>query len=94
MATARRILDARFREELAGLINGANTTFTTSRPFDRSVLGHYEWVLFNGQWIREGVSNDYVAIESGGSGSGYDTIVTNFVPKPGDVLEIVFVPTA
>lgn len=94
MATARRILDARYREELSGPINGANTVFTSSKPFDRSVVGHYEWVLFNGQWIREGVGNDYVASESGGPGTGYDTITTNFIPKPGDVLEIVFVPTA
>ena len=92
MATARRIRDARFREELSGLINGVNVTFTTSIPFDRSVAGHHEWVLFNGQWVRAGATNDYVASESGGPGTGYDTIVTNFIPKPGDVLEIVFVP--
>ena len=93
MAIARRIADARYREELIGLIDGANTTFTSSMNFDRTRLGHEEWVLYNGQWMREGVGNDYVASESGGVGTGYDTIVTIFVPRPGDVLEIIYVPS-
>lgn len=60
-----------------GLINGANTVFTTPTQFDPSTLSLY----YNGERMWEGIGNDYVVSESGGIGTGYDTITTAFTPK-------------
>jgi hypothetical protein len=41
-----------------------------------------EVVYYNGQRLTEGSGNDYFATESGGAGTGYDSIVLTFDPAP------------
>jgi len=51
-----------------------------------------EVVYYNGQRLLEGVGNDYVAVESGGIGTGYDTIVLEFTPYPPSNWSIDYTP--
>jgi len=84
--------DPRIREDLQGTINSVNKVFTTLSYIDRTDPKKSEWVYYNGILMREGVGNDYVASESGGAGTGYDTITFDFAPKVGDSLEIIYIP--
>ena len=68
-----------------GLINGVNTVFTTPDNFTHDGVTD-EAVYLRGKRLLEGASNDYTAVESGGAGTGYDTIVLARAPKPGDNL--------
>lgn len=78
----------RFRDgqDLVGLKNGVNVTFTTPG------LEHYEQnlpffgihVYLNGQ--RLALLDDYVTVESGGLGTGFDTIILNEAPYSDDHL--------
>lgn len=83
-----------YGEDLAGLINDVNTVFTTAVDF---VAGS-EAVYFNGVRQREGVGNDYVRSESGGVGTGFDTITFAAAPrnrpgsKPDDTVTIDYDP--
>lgn len=86
--------EARIREPLNGVINGVNTVFTSTQYIDRTVAGKEEYVLYNGQFFVEGSGNDYVISESGGVGTGYDTITFAFAPRSGDVLEIIYIPVS
>jgi hypothetical protein len=65
--------------------------FTTAIPFRHGGVDG-EAVLYNGQRLKEGASNDYVASESGGAGTGYDTITLTFVPMAGAEWMIDFAP--
>lgn len=64
-------------EVLTGAINGINAIFTTASDF----VPASEAVIFNGLRQFEGVSNDYLRSESGGIGTGYDTITFAVVPR-------------
>jgi hypothetical protein len=77
---------------LAGTINGVNTVFTTARPFLRTT-DLQEAVYLRGLRRCEGASADYEAVESGGPGTGYDTIVFDLPPRPGDTLLIDYYPS-
>ena len=66
-----------FNESLTGPINGINTGFTTVAFFEPGP----ETVYFNGVRQQEGVSGDYVRSESGGLGTGYDTITFAVAPR-------------
>jgi hypothetical protein len=67
--------------ELLGVVNGTNVTFTTPNKFVYQP-GVVEIAVFlNGQRLTPGVGKDFVATESGGSGSGYDTIVFAVAPR-------------
>jgi hypothetical protein len=68
-----------------GTINGTNKTFTTPDDFIHDGLTD-ERVYLRGQRLLHGASNDYTAVESGGVGTGYDTIVFARAPKPNDNL--------
>lgn len=70
---------------LVGAINGANTTFTTPQPFLNTGQDTAA-VFYNGQRLHEGVGDDYTLAESGGPGTGWDTVNLLFTPKPGDRL--------
>lgn len=74
----------RFGVVLSGAINGFNSVFTTPEDFrhdpPRAVLS----LFFNGQ--RLFVGDDFTVSESGGPGTGYDTITALFAPVPGDRL--------
>lgn len=77
-----------FSEELAGLKNQSNNTYTTAADF---VAGS-EAVYYNGVRLLEGVGNDYVRSESGGIGTGYDTITLVVAPHSDDNLLIDYNP--
>ncbi len=74
----------RFGVAVVGTINGVNAVFVTPEDFrhdpPRATLSLY----FNGQ--RLFVGDDFSVSESGGPGTGYDTITTLFAPVPGDKL--------
>jgi len=64
--------------EPTGPIDGVNMAFTTPSYFSESSLRVY----LNGQRLRKGASADYVVSESGGFGSGFDTITLAIPPRP------------
>jgi hypothetical protein len=80
-----------FQQGLSGAINGVNTVFTTTGFFRHGGFDT-ECVHYNGVRLFEGIGNDYVASESGGPGTGYDTITTNFAARTGHVLVIDYTP--
>ncbi len=77
-----------YNEVLTGTINGANTSFTTGVDY---TAGN-EAVFYNGLRQREGASCDYTRAESGGAGTGFDTIVFAVAPRTGDNLLIDYDP--
>lgn len=83
-----------FNEVLTGVINGVNTVFTTAVDF---VAGS-EAVYFNGVRQHPGVGNDYTISESGGAGTGYDTVTFAIAPrarpgaKPDDRVTVDYEP--
>lgn len=83
----------RFRQNLAGTINSVNRDFTVtgSLEFDHASFNN-EKVYLNGLLQCEGVGFDYEAIESGGSGTGFDTVRFLIAPRPGDDLFIDYTP--
>ena len=75
MAVSRLSADAaldrlKWSVELAGLKNGLNPTFTTPDKFVTGTIRLY----WNGQRLLEGGSIDFITSESGGAGTGFDTI--------------------
>ena len=83
-----------YGETPTGVINGFNTVYTTAVDF---VAGS-EAVYFNGVRQTEGVGCDYVRSESGGVGTGFDTITLAVAPrnragaKPDDKVMIDYDP--
>lgn len=81
MAQARRLTipkaDFRDGEILSGALNGVNTVFSTGSNFIHEVPGISIKVYLNGQRLL--FTDDYTVSESGGVGSGFDT-VTLMVP--------------
>lgn len=69
-------VEERFNVIPTGDKDGTNKIFTTPEPF---ILGT-ECVFWNGSRMIRGVDGDYIAEESGGPGSGYDTIVLSVAP--------------
>jgi hypothetical protein len=51
-----------------------------------------EVLSYNGQRLIEGAGNDYVASESGGVGTGYDTITLEFTPRPASNFRVDYTP--
>lgn len=82
-----------YRQALAGVVNGANTSFTTALKFEASGPSR-EAVYYNGVQLEAGAGNDYTAAESGGPSTGFDTINFIFAPKVGDKVWIDFEPTS
>lgn len=72
---------------LLGVVNGVNTVFSTPDTFIHDGVTD-EAVYVRGQRLLHGAGNDYVASESGGVGTGYDTIVLSIPPQAGDNLLI------
>ena len=81
----------RYQQTLIGDINGANLVYNTAISFRHGGVDT-ETVYCNGVRLYEGVGNDYVATESGGPGTGYDTITMNFAVKTGQTLFIDYTP--
>ena len=76
---------------LLGSKDGVNTVFSTTRLFLHS--GDFdELVYLRGVRRFEGVGCDYVAAESGGIGTGFDTITFQKAPEANDNLLIDYYP--
>lgn len=77
-----------YNEIPSGTMDSVNTTFTTSVKY----LPGSEALYYNGVRLTEGVTNDYTRTESGGAGTGFDTIVVACAPLAGERLLIDFNP--
>lgn len=72
---------------LLGVKDNNNRVFTTPEKFINSVFGNNSFrilIKHNGRDLVETI--DYFVAESGGLGSGYDTIILTFSPKPRSIL--------
>lgn len=65
---------------LLGSYNGVNVSFQTPEPFVQNSNLNIK-VYMNGQRLRFGALNDYVVAESGGPGTGFDTVIVAVPPK-------------
>ncbi|HET6495520.1 MAG TPA: hypothetical protein VFH61_09180 [Thermoleophilia bacterium] len=72
----------RFQIDLVGTKNGVNAVFTTPEDFTIDT----EQVYYNGIRLKRGVGCDYLTSESGGLGTGYDTITLAYAPLGGENL--------
>jgi hypothetical protein len=73
----------KFGIQLLGTKDGVNLVFTTPETF----IPNTECVYWNGTRLAKGEDPDYTIEESGGLGSGYDTIVLSIAPILGEALE-------
>jgi len=71
----------------AGPINGVNKVFTTAAKFLEDSLRVY----LNGQRLTVGALKDYVVSESGGSGTGFDTMTLATAPISGAKPDVIIV---
>ncbi len=78
---------------LVGSIDSVNTIFTL--PFGEVAVhtapGPAVQVMYNGQVLQYGAGDDYSVSESGGLGTGFDTVTMNFAPLTGDRLTVNYV---
>ena len=88
-ADARYVAAQRLRlgQPLIGVIDGANLSFTV-QPGDKFThnLSITIEVYCNG--LRLTFLDDYTVDESGGPGTGYDTVLLGEAPRPGDLLQV------
>lgn len=87
-ADQRYVAAARFRtgQRLLGNKDGINVTFTVpvGDKFTHNLPFFSIEVYFNG--VRLTLLDDYIIAESGGAGTGYDTVVMEVTPLPWDHL--------
>lgn len=81
-----QLSDFRRNISLNGVKDGINVVFTTSP--DKFLRIPFEEVLYYNGVVLEGSGNDYIAIEGGGIGTGYDTIVVSVAPLSWEKLTI------
>ena len=70
----------RFGIPLTGAYNGVNRDFTIPELILSDASASLR-VYLNGQRLLHGVGNDYVVTESGGAGTGYDTVIVAVPPQ-------------
>lgn len=82
--------EQRFNEAVVGVQDGTNTVFYAQFYFVPSTLS----VSLNGNAIYQGTGDDYTVAESGGVGTGYDTITlfayADCAPLPQDKVRISY----
>jgi len=71
--------------------NGVIVTFTTPVKFVRTGVDREE-VFHNGVLQEDGVGNDYTVSESGGVGTGFDTVNFLYAVEPSDKVIISYTP--
>lgn len=76
----RRVHSTKYNVPLVGLINGTNQTYTTPDLFNATTIAVY----YNGQRLQP--TDDFTLGESGGPGTGYDTVSLVVTPQVGDHL--------
>lgn len=73
-------------ESLVGDVDGTNVTFYTQKPF--LVNGSVSIAVYlNGVRLHAGATSDYVISESGGPGTGYDTVILAVAPRSTPTLD-------
>lgn len=80
-----------FQQTLIGPQDGVNLVFTTSVKFIASGPSKESFSV-NGVLLLQGSGNDYTVSESGGVGTGFDTITMAFAPRANDRLSIDLSP--
>ena len=92
-ASPRSVPSSKFRSGVqpSGAINGVNTVFSTPESFRHDPPNFDIAIYFNGQRVLR--DDDFTVSESGGVGSGYDTITTLFTLKPGDKIWADYIAT-
>ena len=92
-ATQLFVSGARYRTnlDLSGAKNGSNLVFVVpgGDKFTHNLPYFSIQVYFNGQRLR--LIDDYVILESGGSGTGYDTVVLEVAPRASDKVIVDYV---
>jgi hypothetical protein len=88
MANARRQAPPyeRWRTQRALIPTGNPSVWTTPEVFLHVVNGASISLYYNGQRLRFGSGNDFTVSESGGVGSGYDTVALLFTPHASDTF--------
>jgi len=76
--------DVRINVVLIGAINGSNQAFSVPESFLHNPPKTSIQVFLNGQALL--LSDDYTLSESGGIGTGFDTVTTVVVPRSGDKI--------
>lgn len=80
----------RVRKQFNETPDGINTIFTS--PVNFIASGDFtEWVFKNGNLLEQGIGCDYLSSESGGVGTGFDTITFASPPRTGDRLDIILI---
>lgn len=76
---------------LVGPKDGVNATFTTPglEKYTHNLPYLSIAVFYNGQRLL--LLDDYIVVESGGSGTGYDTIIMGVAPRVGDKVSADYV---
>lgn len=73
------IVRQRWNIALLGPRDGVNLTFTTPEPF--LTAAYFPFLVYrNGIRLELGFGNDYTIGESGGPGTGYDTVILQAYP--------------
>jgi hypothetical protein len=81
--------------ELIGNIDGVNRIFTTTQPFINGTWGNNSFAIkiyHNGRTLVNTI--DYILAESGGVGTGYNTIIFTFVPSDRSVIRADYIVAA
>ena len=85
----------RFRtgQPLLGSQNGANLTFTVpvGDKFTHNLPFLSIQLYYNG--VRQKLLDDYIVSESGGFGTGFDTLMLCFAPMVDDILLVDYIAT-
>lgn len=94
-ADRRYVAASRFRigQQLSGLKDDSNVYFTVPAgdKFTQNLPFFSIQVYFNG--VRLTLLDDYVVLESGGFGAGFDTVVLEVAPRFNDHLLVDYVAT-
>jgi hypothetical protein len=93
LAALARYIFPRKNVPVIGTIDGVNAVFTL--PFSDKGLVESPGVtietMYNGQNLLDGVGNDVTLSESGGGGTGFDTITfLHFAPRIGDNIQVSY----
>ena len=91
MPLFRRPIPYHWQVEPAGLVDGANAVFTTPDFFQQDPPDYQIKVFRNGQL--QSLGNDYTVSESGGAGTGFDTVTfaVACTPKAGESITVDYV---
>ena len=73
-------------QPLIGIQDGVNKVFTTGVKFVHTASGIRAHVFWNGQRLVE--PENFAASESGGVGTGYDTLTLETAPVVDDMLRV------